>query len=89
MRWVTVGIVLLSMCVGTRAQPLRRVRVDTPQAAAAARQLIAAGFDVLETTMTVGSFEIIGSAEEMEEFVQICGPHTDYLWDLMIAKPEN
>lgn len=29
------------------------------------------------------------SAEEMEEFAQICGAHTDYLWDLMIAKSEN
>ena len=67
MRWVALCVVLSSMCVGTWAQPLRRVRVDTPQAAAAARQLIAAGFDVLETTITDGSFEIIGSVEEMEE----------------------
>ena len=29
------------------------------------------------------------SADEMEEFSQICGPHTDYLWDLMIAKSAN
>jgi hypothetical protein len=29
------------------------------------------------------------SADEMEEFTQICGAHTDYLWDLMIAKSEN
>ena len=29
------------------------------------------------------------SADEMAEFSEICGGHTDYLWDLMIAKPES
>lgn len=29
------------------------------------------------------------SADEVEEFSQICGSHTDYLWDVMIAKPDG
>ncbi len=29
------------------------------------------------------------SEDEMAEFSEICGGHTDYLWDVQIAKPES
>ena len=49
-----------------QAQTLTRVRIDTPAARTVADELIAAGHDVLEGSITDNSFEVVGSDEWIE-----------------------
>lgn len=63
---VTCIICICSGSVTTLGQTLNHVRIETSEARSVAQQLIEAGFDVFEGSITQNSFEVVVSDTELE-----------------------
>jgi hypothetical protein len=62
-----LAMALCALSAPALGDTLRQVRIDAPDAPKVAQRLTASGFDVLEGSITAGSFEVIAPADGVEQ----------------------
>ncbi len=67
---ILLGACFLVASFSFASEPLRHVRIENTNSHALARQLLRQGFDVLEGSITEGSFEIIASSGSYQNLIE-------------------